>query len=54
MEVMLTPDENSAFSLIIHLITRALHNSTDLNFYVPISVVMENFDRAHKKDAVRK
>ena len=39
MEIMLTADENSAFSLIIHLITRALHYYQDLNFYMPISKV---------------
>lgn len=39
MEIMLTADENSAFSLIIHLITRALHYEQDLNFYMPISLV---------------
>ena len=54
MEVMLTADENSAFSLFIHLVTRALHISGDLNFYLPISYVNENFNRAHQNDALRK
>jgi len=37
MEVQLTPDENSAYSLLIHLLTRELHENVDLNFYIPIS-----------------
>lgn len=53
MEVQLTADENSAYSLIIHLITRILHENTNLNFYIPITKLRENFDRAHKRDALR-
>lgn len=54
MEVQLTADENSAFSLLIHFFTRALHIHNDINLYIPISLVKENFEIAHKKDAVRK
>jgi glutamate--cysteine ligase catalytic subunit len=54
MEVQLTADENSAYSLLIHLITRVLHENTDLNLYIPISKLRENFERAHKRDALRK
>lgn len=53
MEIQLTADENAAYSLIIHLITRVLHDSYELNFYIPISLLRENFKRAHKKDALR-
>ncbi len=53
MEVMLTADENAAFSLIIHLITRAMTYFQDLNFLMPISLVNENFERAHANDALR-
>lgn len=54
MEVQLTPDENAAYSLIIHLITRIFHESMDLNLYIPIAKLRENFRRAHQKDALRK
>lgn len=53
MEVQLTADENSAYSLFIHLVTRLLHADLTLNFYVPISKLRENFSRAHQRDALR-
>lgn len=53
MEVQLTADENSAYSLLIHLITRVLHENNSLYFYIPISKLRENFNRAHKRDALR-
>lgn len=37
MEVQLTADENAAYSLIIHLITRIFHENGDYNLYIPIS-----------------
>lgn len=49
----MTADENAAYSLIIHLITRIFHESMDLNLYIPISKLRENFRRAHQKDALR-
>lgn len=54
MEVQLTADENAAFSLLIHFITRVLHRDHNINLYIPMSLVMENFERAHCIDAVRK
>lgn len=54
MEVQLMADENAAYSLLIHLFTRALHRNKKLNLYIPISKVSENFQRAHQRDAVRK
>lgn len=53
MEVQLTADENSAYSLFIHLVTRLLHADPTLNFYIPISMLRENFSRAHQRDALR-
>ena len=53
MEVQLTADENSAYSLFIHLVTRLLHADPTLNFYIPISMLRENFNRAHQRDALR-
>lgn len=43
MEVQLTADENAAFSLLIHFITRVLHLDSKINLYIPMSLVMENF-----------
>ena len=54
MEVSLTADQNAAYSILIHIIARILHENQDLNFYIPISKLKENFDRAHQRDAVRK
>ena len=36
------------------MITRVLHESNNLNFYIPITKVRENFARAHSVDALRK
>ena len=47
-------DENAAYSLFIHFFTRLLHQSTNLNLYMPISLVKENFDRAHEMNAAVK
>lgn len=34
--------------------TRVFHQNGKLNLYIPITQLRENFDRAHKKDALRK
>jgi len=52
MEVQLTDFENAAFSIFIVLLTRAIL-SFDLNFYMPISKVDSNMQRAQKRDAAR-
>ncbi|KAI9723808.1 MAG: Zn finger-containing GTPase- Activating Protein for ARF [Chrysothrix sp. TS-e1954] len=51
MEIQMTDFENAALSIFIVLITRAIL-SFDLNFYIPISLVAENMDRAHARDAI--
>ena len=38
----------------MHFLARALHTAYNLNLYVPISKVNENFDRAHEVDAARR
>ena len=54
MEIQLMPDENAAYSLFMHLFVRVLHQTMDLNPYIPISLVKENFDRGHEMNALRK
>ncbi|OLN85564.1 Glutamate-cysteine ligase, partial [Colletotrichum chlorophyti] len=51
MEIQLTDFENAAFSVFMVLVTRAIL-SFDLNFYIPITKVDENMERAHSVDAV--
>ena len=51
MEIQLTDFENAAFAIFIVLITRVIL-SFDLNFYIPISLVTENMERAHARNAV--
>ncbi|KAG5921373.1 Zn finger-containing GTPase- Activating Protein for ARF [Claviceps africana] len=51
MEIQITDFENAAFSVFMVLVTRAML-SFDLNFYIPISKVDENMERAHAVDAV--
>ncbi|KAN0061459.1 glutamate--cysteine ligase [Thecaphora frezii] len=52
MEVQVTDFENAAFSIFIVLLTRAIL-SFGLNFYIPISKVDANMDRAHCRDAIK-
>ncbi|KAF7977807.1 hypothetical protein HWV62_2725 [Athelia sp. TMB] len=52
MEVQMTDFENAAFSMFMILLTRAVL-AFNLNFYVPISKVDENMQRAHILDACR-
>ncbi|KAF5351769.1 hypothetical protein D9756_007617 [Leucocoprinus leucothites] len=52
MEVQLTDFENAAFSIFVVLLSRAILYF-NLNFYVPISKVDENMQRAQKRDAAR-
>lgn len=51
MEVQLTDFENAAYSVFTVLLTRVLL-SYDLNFYMPLSLVDENMQRAQRRDAI--
>ncbi|OLY83270.1 Glutamate-cysteine ligase catalytic subunit [Smittium mucronatum] len=51
IEIQLTDFENAAFSVFIVLLTRAIL-SYDLDFYLPISKMDVNMERAHDRDAV--
>lgn len=53
MEIQLTPDENAAFSLFMHLLVRVLYRENRINLYLPITKVKENFARAIQRDALR-
>lgn len=50
--MQLTADENAALSLLVHLFTRVLHDDFSLNMYIPISLLRENFSRAHRRNAL--
>ncbi|PKI84318.1 glutamate--cysteine ligase [Malassezia vespertilionis] len=51
MEVQLTDFENAAFSIFVVLLSRVmLHFNTD--FYMPLSLVDENMQRAQQRDAI--
>mmetsp|Transcript_22028 Transcript_22028/g.51261 ORF Transcript_22028/g.51261 Transcript_22028/m.51261 type:complete len:664 (+) Transcript_22028:69-2060(+) len=50
MEVNLTDFENAAFTVYCLLLTRAIQTQ-GLNFYMPMSRVDENMQRAHKRGA---
>ncbi|EIN11676.1 glutamate-cysteine ligase catalytic subunit [Punctularia strigosozonata HHB-11173 SS5] len=52
MEVQLTDFENAAFAVFLVLLTRAIL-AFNLNFYLPISKVDDNMQRAQKRDAAR-
>ncbi|ODO00059.1 hypothetical protein I350_06683 [Cryptococcus amylolentus CBS 6273] len=50
MEIQMTDFENAAFVIFVVLLTRAITH-LDLNFYIPISRVHENMERAHQRKA---
>jgi len=52
MEIQMTDFENAAFAVFIVLLTRAVL-TLNLNFYIPISKVDENMQRAQHRDALR-
>ena len=52
MEIQMTDFENAAFAVFVVLLTRAVL-SQNLNFYIPISKVDENMQRAQHRDALR-
>lgn len=54
MEIQLTADENSAFSLLVFCLVKMLAETPSLNFYIPITKVNENFDRAHHECSILK
>ncbi|KAJ3023870.1 hypothetical protein HKX48_000056 [Thoreauomyces humboldtii] len=53
MEIQLTDHENAAFAVFVVLLVRAIL-AFDLNFYIPLSKVDENMQRAHVRDAVHR
>ncbi|KXN90986.1 Glutamate--cysteine ligase [Leucoagaricus sp. SymC.cos] len=52
MEVQLTDFENAAFAVFVVLLSRVILYF-NLNFYIPISKVDENMQRAQQRDAAR-
>jgi len=52
MEVQLTDFENAAFTVFSVLVSRVIL-AFDLNLYMPISLVDQNMDRAHARDATQ-
>ena len=52
MEVQMTDFENAAFAVFVVLLTRVVM-SMNLSFYLPISKVDENMQRAHHRGALR-
>lgn len=52
MEVQLTADENAAFDILTLIMVLMMHHIPDLNLYLPLSLVDENFARAHKRNAI--
>lgn len=53
MEVQPTDFENAAFAMFVVLLARAILTQ-GLSFYMPISLVDENMERAQKRDSARR
>lgn len=51
MEIQLTDFENAAFTVFIALLSRVIL-TFDLNLYIPLSLVNENMEAAHRVNAV--
>ncbi|KAJ2908351.1 glutamate--cysteine ligase, partial [Coemansia aciculifera] len=52
LEVQVTDFENAAFSVFTVLLARAILAFGDLNFYIPVTQMDVNMERAHSRDAV--
>ena len=52
MEIQLTADENSAYNILVFIMVMMMHHISNLNFYIPLSMVEENFHRAHQRNAI--
>jgi len=51
MESQFTDFENAAFAIFVVLLSRVI-STFDLNFYIPLSKVDENMEKAHNVDAL--
>ncbi len=51
MDIQMTDYENSAFVILLGMITNVL-NHFDVDFMMPISKIDENMDRAHARDGI--
>lgn len=53
MELQLTEDDNAAFAIFSHIFVRLLYEQWfNINFYIPMDKVDENFKRAAKPNAI--
>ena len=52
-ELQITDEQNTAFNIFGLLMSRIIQTQK-LNFYIPMSKLQENFENAHKRDAVTK
>jgi glutamate--cysteine ligase catalytic subunit len=52
LEVQVTAEENSLFSILIFSIVRMINRFPKVNFYIPMSLIEKNFERAHKNNAI--
>ncbi|KAL8856228.1 MAG: hypothetical protein Q9178_007145 [Gyalolechia marmorata] len=53
MEVQMTDFENAAFAVFVMLLSRTILHF-DLNFYMPISMIDENMEKANRRDAINR
>jgi len=53
MEAQLAPQESTALSMLAYLFVDMVMKK-EYNFYIPLSKVHENMERAHKRDAILK
>lgn len=51
MDIQITDFENSALTCLSSLLVELI-NRFDLNFIMPVSLIDENLERAHKRDAI--
>ena len=51
MDIQLTDFENSALIVLLGLIVNVINNF-DVNFIMPVTMIDENMERAHKRDGL--
>lgn len=48
----LTDDENTAFIMLAYIMARLFYESDEINFYIPMTKLHENFERSFKKNSL--
>ena len=54
LDMQVTADDNAAFLLFLYLLARLFNEHQELNLYLPLSKLRDNFARAENRNALLK